>query len=239
MSKKQGVYHLVANDNDVDDAPSQLTKASGISRKTCIIIFVITSIVVVLLVLIGVGIALHFTLKKDTKSTTNADCITPDVCNSKLLDYINDTVDPCDDFYLFSCGNWLAANPLEDRDVVGTFYSLSLDNYDHLMGYLSQPVRDGDPAAIKKTKYIYSACKDVDFIEENIANHLLNFIARAGGWEDIGISPDNGWNINADLSRHHYLGSSAFFGFGILPDDLNSSKSIIKVGDLVRACMQG
>ena len=229
MSKNQGLYHLVAGDDNDGDVPTQqLTRSRGISK---VLIVLAICCVIVLLVLIGVGLALYFTVfKKDSSSDDVSDCITPDVCNSRLLDYIDASIEPCEDFYQFSCGNWLASNPLGDRDTVGTFVSLSLDNYDHLMGYLSQPVRDSDPVAIKKTKYIYSACKDVDFIQANLVQHLQNFINDAGGWSDIGITPDDGWNIDEDLAGHHYLGSSAFFEIGILPDDLNSSKPVIKVG---------
>ena len=227
MSKK-GQYHLVADsDNDTEDDTIQLTKHTG---KRKLLVFVVCCIVVtVLLILIGVGLALYFTVFKKTDKT-NSDCITPDVCNSKLLDYIDPSFDPCTDFYSFSCGNWLSANPLDgDRSIQAVSYSLILDNYDHLEGYLSQPVRESDPVAIKKSKYMYSACKDVDFIENNLVDHLQEFIRSAGGWDSIGISPDNGWDINNDLARHHYLGSSAFFGIGVTPDDLNSSNPIIKV----------
>ena len=240
MSKNKGLYHLVASDDNDGDVPptQQLTKSSG---KGKVLVLLAICCVVILLVLIGVGLALYFTVFKEDSGSSSpnarpnnnsntSDCITPDVCNSKLLDYINESIEPCEDFYQFSCGNWLAANPLGDRDTVGTFVSLSLDNYDHLMGYLSRPVNDSDPVAIKKTKYMYSACKNVDFIQANLADHLQNFITNAGGWSDIGITPDDGWNIDDDLAGHHYLGSSAFFEFGVLPDDLNSSKPIIKVG---------
>ena len=232
MSKNQGLYHFVAGDDNDGDVPAQqLTR--GRSNQSKVLILLAFCCVIILLIFIGVGLALYFTVfKKDSDSNDTSNCITPDVCNSRLLDYIDDSIDPCEDFYQFSCGGWLAANPLRsDSDTVGTFVSLSLDNYDHLTGYLSQPVRGSDPVAIKKTKYIYSACKDVNFIQANLVDHLRDFIINAGGWSDIGITPDNGWNINDNLASHHYLGSSAFFEFGILPDDLNSSKPIIKVGN--------
>ena len=228
MSGKQS-YHLVAGSDNVDDDTIQLTKHVG-KRKLffCVVAF---CVVVILLILIGVGLALYFTVFK--KNNTTSDCITPDVCNSKLLDYIDDSFDPCTDFYSYSCGNWLSANPLNDRSIQGIFTSLSLDNYDHLIGYLSQPVREDDATAIKKTKYMYSACKNVDSIENNLVEHLQDFIRSAGGWDGIGITPDNGWDVNNDLAGNHYLGSSAFFGFGITPDDLNSSKPIIKVSSYI------
>ena len=86
-----------------------------------------------------------------------------------------------------------------------------------------------DPDAIKKAKYIYSACIDTDYIEENYADQLYSFMIKAGGWENGDFSPYNSWSINNNLYQDHYLGSSALFTFGSLPDDLNSSKQVIKV----------
>ena len=51
--------------------------------------------------------------------------------------------------------------------------------------------QNSDPDAIKKSKYIYSACTDVQFIQDNYVKHLQDFIKSAGGWADIGIPPDD------------------------------------------------
>lgn len=231
MSKSRGLYHLVAD----DDNPVQLTKSTG-KGKILFLRVVVCIVVILLVVSIGIALAIYFAVSSDKKSKntgTNNDCITPNVCNSKLLEYIDDSIDPCEDFYNYSCGNWLSANPLNNRSVLGTFYSLSLDNYDHLEGYLSRPVREGDSTAIKKTKYIYSACKDVDYIQSHLVDYLQGFTRLAGGWESIGITPDRGWRINNNLVDDHYQGSSAFFGFGIVPDDLNSTKPVIKVSSII------
>ena len=52
---------------------------------------------------------------------------------------------------------------------------------------------------------------------------------KAGGWVNGDFSPYDSWSININLYRDHYLGSSAFFSFGISPDDLDSSKQVIRV----------
>ena len=158
-----------------------------------------------------------------------SNCITPDVCNSNILNYIDDSFDPCDDFYSYSCGKWLSANPLNGNIQRGTLVELTVNNYKHLSEYLAKPVQDSDPDAIKKSKYIYSACTDVQFIQSNIAQHLRDFIINSGGWGDIGLFPDDGWDINYDLTNDHSLGSAAFFTWKIFPNDLNSSKPIIRV----------
>ena len=158
-----------------------------------------------------------------------SNCITPDVCNSNILNYIDDSFDPCEDFFNYSCGNWLSANPLNGRNQWDIFQELITDNYKHISGYLAKPIQNSDPGAVKKSKYIYSACTNVEFIRNNSVKHLRDLIKNAGGWVSIGITPDVGWDINEDLANDHYLGSSAFFSSVVSPDDLNSSKPVITV----------
>ena len=137
-------------------------------------------------------------------------------------------VDPCDDFYQYSCGNWLSSHGLDGRDSWGTVYQLVIDNYHHLRDYMSQPPNDNDPDAVRKTKYGYAACTEVDYINKNLRSHLRAFIRLAGGWDSIDIPENKLWTTD-DLARDHYLGSSAFFEFGVLPDDINSSMPVIRV----------
>ena len=152
----------------------------------------------------------------------------PNIANSKVLDYIDTYYDPCEDFYKYSCGNWHSTRP--EASEWGTFYELALDNYNKLAGYLSRRPNSGDPDAIKKAKYIYSACTDTDYIDDNLDDELEDFMVnKAGGWYSGGFTPSSSWSINSNLYKDHYLGSSAFFRFGIFPDDLDSSKQVIMV----------
>ena len=190
----------------------------------------VACVVITAVLLATLAITLFATLRKDDRDNGGqSNCITPDVCNSNILNYIDDSFDPCDDFYSYSCGKWLSANPLNGNIQRGILVELAVNNYKHLSEYLARPVQDSDPDAIKKSKYIYSACTDVQFIQSNVVQHLRDFIKNSGGWNEIGIFPDDGWHINYDLTNDHFLGSAAFFTWKISPDDLNSSKPIIRV----------
>ena len=200
------------------------------ARRRRIVLVISIACVVITSVLLAITLAITLSVSpSDSDSDEQSNCITPDVCNSNILKYIDSSYNPCDDFYHYSCGNWLSANPLNGRNTWGTAYELITDNYEHLSKYLVEPIQNSDPDAIKKSKYIYAACMDINYIQTHYVQHLQEFVRDAGGWADIGIFPDDGWDINDDLANHHYVGSSAFFAKGILPDDHNSSKPIIKV----------
>ena len=162
-----------------------------------------------------------------TTPSTTPSPLPSNTANSKVLDYIDTSYDPCEDFYNYSCGNWRSTRP--NASEWGTFDELALDNYNKLAGYLSQCPNNGDTDAIKKAKYIYSACTDTDYIQDNLVDQIKDFMDSAGGWHHGGFTPSYSWSINSNLYKDHYLGSSAFFSFGIFPDDLNSSKQVIRV----------
>jgi len=157
-----------------------------------------------------------------------SDCVIPGACNSQVLAYIDTTFDPCEDFFNYSCGKWLSANPLGSRDQYSVVNEVAILNYNFLRDYFSSSVSSSDPEAIKKSKYFFSACTDTTYIEQNIKDHLIRFLTTAGGWEDVGIFPADDWDFD-NLTDDHYLGSPAYFVFGVFPDDLNSSKPVIKV----------
>lgn len=161
-------------------------------------------------------------------SPTPSAAPTSGIAHSKVLYYIDTFYDPCENFYKYSCGRWDSNQP--GASEWGTAAELELDNYNKLAGYLSQRVESSDPDAIKKAKYIYSACTDTDYIDDSFVNKLKRFmINQAGGWKNGGLLPYHSWSINSSLYKDHYLGSSAFFSFGISPDDLNSSEPVIRV----------
>ena len=217
------------NDPKVRLLSDNTTDTGRRRRHTALVVSIACVVITSVLLAITLAITLSVSPNGDSDSGGQSNCITPDVCNSNILKYIDSSYNPCDDFYHYSCGNWLSANPLNGRSEVDIFNEVAIDNYKHISEYLAKPVQSSDPDAIKKSKYIYAACNNVNYIQAHYVQHLQEFIKNAGGWADIGIFPDKGWDINHDLANHHYNGSSAFFIREIVPDDHNSSKPIILV----------
>ena len=169
-----------------------------------------------------------------TTSTTpspSPKVVQPNIANSHVLSYINTRYDPCEDFYRYSCGHWY--NPYPSASHWGTASELALSNYHKIAEYLSSYPSTRDTNAVKKAKYIYSACTNTDYIQNNLIARIKDFmIHKAGGWENAGLSSTSSWSINT-LYKDHYLGSTAFFQFGIEPDDLNSSLPMIRVSNKI------
>lgn len=220
MSSDRGFRHVPLNDDSDDEVnnAAAIRRARKNRRKSVLKLILCGGILLVL----GTSLALiiYFVVSNDDSS---------DTCQSDVLAYcVDDDYNPCEDFYRYSCGQWLADNPLNGRSSASSFSDLFVDNYRKLRTDLSHSVKNSDPAAIKKSKYVYSSCTNVDYIKGHHLSHIKEFIREAGGWSAIGISGD-GWSIRSGLVNDHYLGSSAFFGFYIAPDDRNSSMPAIRV----------
>ena len=176
----------------------------------------------------------HFPLLNITDATAlNASlCLTMDCIKAaaRLSEYMDDSVDPCKDFYQYSCGGWeRVTNIPEGLGRWGTFEQLAQDNYRHIIGYLSAQSVSNDAESIKKMRQIYAACLDTEKIKEDTPEALKHYLTITGGWDETNITQTEPWSINSSLVVEHYYGSSAFFEFDIEPDDYNSSIAVIKV----------
>src|ERR1700690_3083490 len=81
---------------------------------------------------------------------------------------IDTSVDPCTDFFTYSCGSWLKANPIPpDRTSWGVTSQLADDNLALLRAILEEAAAGGpdrDPVKQKIGDY-YAACMDEKAIE--------------------------------------------------------------------------
>ena len=177
------------------------------------------------------------TVVKPISNITNATRLNNTMCldveciqlAARLTSYMNSSVDPCQDMYQYSCGGWEDANRLPDGlRRWGTFEQLAQRNYQFLIKAMSDGVKTKSEA-VNKAKQMFMACTDTEQNQADAPQALSRYLTLTGGWDETNITQNSTWSIESNLVVEHYYGSSAFFSFDIEPDDMNSSKAVIKV----------
>jgi putative endopeptidase len=122
------------------------------------------------------------------------------------------TVDPCTDFYRYSCGGWIKANPIPpDQSSWNVYSKLQQDNRRFLWGLLEEASKispNRSPAERQIGSYFH-ACMDEAAVEKAGAAPLQPGLARIAALQSISDLP-------ALLARFHLelSGDGMMFGFG-------------------------
>lgn len=78
---------------------------------------------------------------------------------SKLLQNMDEKVDPCDDFYDFACGSFVKNTRIpDDKTSVNTFSIITDQLQEQIRALLDEPVIENEPRPFALAKTLYQAC---------------------------------------------------------------------------------
>ncbi|KAK4877932.1 hypothetical protein RN001_010438 [Aquatica leii] len=162
-------------------------------------------------------------------------CLTKDCIEiaSSILQAMDTTVDPCDDFYSYACNGWIKANPIpEGKSNWGTFMKLEQENQLIVKHILEKPIENLKSKAEQKAKLYYESCLDVnETIEALGAKPMINLMNKIGGWNvtnnNFSISSWSLQNVLQLIQNKYNIG--ALFSYVVGEDDRNSSRHVIQI----------
>ena len=145
------------------------------------------------------------------------------VFDSSLVDK---SVDPCENFYRYSCNGWFKRNPLPaDQVSYGRFTELAEQNRQQLREILEQAAveRPGRTANEQKIGDEYASCMDTAAIDKLGLKPLQPELDRIAALKRSSDLP-------ALLGHLHAIGVNAFFGVGSNQDFADSTQVISEYG---------
>ncbi|XP_053378445.1 neprilysin-like [Mercenaria mercenaria] len=192
------------NEADRSQVKLSFKKDGPWKRRTEVEKGLIFFLVIFFLAVIGLVIAIVQSTKKSVDATPEI-CTTPDCAqaSARILENMDMTVDPCEDFYMYSCGSWKKKHVIpEDR--TGYYLFSELDGSvqvinKYLLEYTSSY---RDVSGILKAKDMYASCIDLKKIEDRNSTVAIPLLNEMGGWPVLGSNQGGNWSAsNFNLSQ--------------------------------------
>ncbi|XP_020616102.1 endothelin-converting enzyme 1-like isoform X2 [Orbicella faveolata] len=146
---------------------------------------------------------------------------------------LNESVDPCKDFFQYSCGTWIKDNPIPSSENRFSTFSQLLDkNNRKLLLLLLEDDDFPSGHAVKKTKDYFKSCMAEDQNDNTAVPELKRLITQYGSWPVGNTSwKESTWSLPEVLVafQREFSSISPLFEPQIDTNPFKSSQHILKI----------
>ncbi|XP_076238295.1 neprilysin-11 [Calliopsis andreniformis] len=136
--------------------------SKGNKTRLMIVVGLLTVTVVALVVALIIQLAV-FRKGEYKEMCQSEECVKT---AARVIEAMNRSVDPCQDFYRFACGGWIAKNPIPQSQTSWDQLSLLTEQLlKNLRILLEENDREDDLRPVKLARALYRTCMDTDSIE--------------------------------------------------------------------------
>ncbi|KAK1168496.1 neprilysin-like [Acipenser oxyrinchus oxyrinchus] len=188
----------------------------------------LTTIVSLLIIVVIALVALYVTQGGDG-ICNSADCTKS---AARILENMDTTADPCQNFYQYACGGWLKKHIIPETSSRYSTFDILRDELEVVMKDVLEKPDTADISALKKAKTLYKSCTNETTIENRGGLPLINMLPKvlewpvaSDDWENI---YGNKWTLeNAIAALNANYGKQVLINFFVGTDDKASNVHII------------
>lgn len=159
-------------------------------------------------------------------------CQTPGCVHaaSEMLKSLDKSVDPCDDFYNFTCGKFLQNTKIPgERANVDSFSIVNEKLKEQIFNIITEDSKEDEPKPFTLAKKYFQSCMNKTIIEERGLTPLKELIDSFGGWPvvlgDKWDAQESIWDWKDDIKKFRKEGMEFehIFSLGVPSTAENSS----------------
>ncbi|KAL6482866.1 hypothetical protein MHYP_G00077380 [Metynnis hypsauchen] len=163
-------------------------------------------------------------------------CTTPACVTSaaRLLQNMDQGVEPCQNFYRYACGGWLDRHVVPETSSRYSVFDILRDELETILKGVLETESELDREAIRKAKVLYTSCMNESLIEKRGAQPLLDLIDDVGGWpvasHDWNTTADYEWSLEDTLALFiSHFHKRVLFDLFVWTDDRDSNQHVLYI----------
>ncbi|KFZ66211.1 Neprilysin [Antrostomus carolinensis] len=188
------------------------------------------AVVVILLAIVAITMIVLYATYDDGVCKTS-DCIKS---AARILENMDTTAEPCDDFYQYACGGWLKRNVIPETSSRYSNFDILRDELEVVLKDVLDTPSSNDITAVQKAKTLYRSCINETTIDSRGGRPLISLLPNLSDWPVATANWDSSygtaWTAETAIAQlNSRYGKKVLINFFVGTDDKNSTAHIIHI----------